>query len=450
VPLNRGCTDFTNFGLEGCSPILIQPMRTISLKCHKELAASPHYKWIALGLLFLASALNYADRGAITAVFPLLKKDLGMSDVALAATGSFFLWSYALASPLAGYLGDRFPRNSVIIWGLVAWSLVTIMTGFVYTAKHVLATRVLLGLAESLYFPAAIALIAELHSSRTQATAMGIHLSGVYVGAVAGGTLTGYVSDKLGWRLSFFILGGASLILGLVCRAFLFEGSREEGSRTGELATKEPSLPVREVISYLLKIPSYLFLLGEAMLLAIASMIFMNWLPLYFSETFRMSLAGAGFSGTFLIQAGAVLGILGGGFLSDRVASHNAKYRMLFQCLCDFMAAPFLLIFITLPNYALVAACLLFYSLVRGVGGANANPLTCLLVKPRMRSTAFGLANMANCFAGGAGILIAGYLKQDFGLGLIFAAVSGIVTSAGILLLIGYLRFLSMDLQRTG
>jgi MFS family permease len=160
-------------------PILVQLMWTISVKRRKDLAASPRYKWISLGLLFVVSALNYADRGAITAVFPLLKSELGMSDVALAATGSLFLWSYALASPLAGYLGDRFPRSSVIVWSLVAWSLVTAMTGFVSTANHVLATRVLLGLAESLYFPAAIALIAELHSSRTQATAMGIHLSGV-------------------------------------------------------------------------------------------------------------------------------------------------------------------------------------------------------------------------------------------------------------------------------
>jgi predicted MFS family arabinose efflux permease len=254
----------------------------------------------------------------------------------------------------------------------------------------------------------------------------------------------------LGWRPSFFILGGAGLILGLACRAFLFESPREEGSRAEELPSKEPSLPVREVISYLLKIPSYLVLLGEAMLLAIGSMIFMNWLPLYFSETFGMSLAGAGFSGTFLIQAGAVLGILGGGFLSDRVALRNPKYRMLFQCLCDFISAPFLLIFITPPNYALIAASLLFYSLVRSLGGANANPLTCILVKPRMRSTAFGLANMANCFAGGAGILVAGYLKRDFGLGLIFAGVSCIITVAGILLLIGYLRFLNTDLQRVG
>src|SRR5262249_48780821 len=68
---------------------------------------SPRYKWYLVGLLFFPVALNYADRTAISAVFPLLKRDLGMSDVALAAVGSLFLWSYGLLSPLAGSVGDR-------------------------------------------------------------------------------------------------------------------------------------------------------------------------------------------------------------------------------------------------------------------------------------------------------------------------------------------------------
>jgi predicted MFS family arabinose efflux permease len=265
---------------------------------------------------------------------------------------------------------------------------------------------------------------------------------------VAGGTLTGYVGDKFGWRPSFLVLGGAGLILGLVCRYFLFENPRQEESWSERLSSRQSSLPMREVIFSLLKIPSYLVLLGEAMLLSIGSLIFLNWMPFYFSETFGMSLAGAGFSGTFLIQAGAILGILGGGFLSDKVGQRDPKYRMLFQCLCDFIAAPFLLVFIRPPNYAVVAGSLLFYSLARSLGGANASPLTSILVKPQMRSTAFGLANMANCVAGGAGVLLAGYLKRDFGLGLVFAGVSCIVTIAGVLLLIGYLRFLNKDLNQ--
>ncbi len=185
-------------------------------------ADSPRYKWILVGILFLAASLNYADRGALTAVFPLLRKDLGMSDLALAAIGSFFLWSYALFSPLAGYLGDRFSRSALVTWSVVAWSVVTALTAFVQTTEQLLAMRVLLGVAESLYIPASLALIAEHHATPTRAMAMSLHLSGFYSGVVFGGTVAGYLGDSYGWRPSLLVLGGVGLLLGLLCKLTVF------------------------------------------------------------------------------------------------------------------------------------------------------------------------------------------------------------------------------------
>jgi predicted MFS family arabinose efflux permease len=193
---------------------------------------SPRYKWYLVAFLFCTAALNYADRTAINAVFPLLKKDLGMSDVALGAIGSFFLWSYALLSPFAGYVGDRVSRRSLIFGSLVAWSVVTLVTGLASTSHQLLAMRVLLGIAECVYLPAAIALIADYHSAQTKATAMAIHVSGLYVGMIAGGALAGYLGDLHGWRSPFFILGGVGLALGLSGRLLQhFRAGRPSGHR---------------------------------------------------------------------------------------------------------------------------------------------------------------------------------------------------------------------------
>lgn len=70
--------------------------------------ASANYKWFVAAMLFSAAALNYGDRTAMTAVFPLLRRDLGMSDLLLGATGTVFLWSYAIVSPFAGFLGTGY------------------------------------------------------------------------------------------------------------------------------------------------------------------------------------------------------------------------------------------------------------------------------------------------------------------------------------------------------
>jgi len=410
-------------------------------------ADSPRYKWILVGILFLAASLNYADRGALSAVFPLLRKDLGMSDMALAAIGSFFLWSYALFSPLAGYLGDRFSRSALVTWSIVAWSVVTILTAFVQSTEQLLSMRVLLGIAESLYIPASLALIAEHHATPTRATAMSLHLAGFYSGVVFGGTVAGYLGESYGWRPSLLVLGGVGLLLGLLCKLTVFGLPTAVRPELGP--EKQPIQSFGRSFSNLVRTVSYWVLLLEAMLLAIGTWIFANWLPLYFTETFKMSLSGAGFAGTFPVQAGAMIGILAGGYFSDRVARKTVQRRMLFHSLCYLAAAPLLLAFVVSSSYAIILAAIFGYSLLRAVGGANANPLLCDLLPKNSWSTAVGLMNTTNCFAGGVGILIAGYLKRDFGLGGIFAGTTGIVLVAGILLLLGYFVFLRRDLERS-
>ena len=410
-------------------------------------ADSPRYKWILVAILFLAASLNYADRGALTAVFPLLRKDLGMSDLALAAIGSFFLWSYALFSPLAGYLGDRFSRSALVTWSVVAWSLVTVFTAFVQSTEQLLAMRVLLGVAESLYIPASLALIAEHHATPTRAMAMALHLTGFYAGVVFGGTVAGYLGDSYGWRPSLLVLGGVGLLLGLLCKFTVFGLPSSLGA--APVPEKQAVQTFGRSFSNLVKTASYWILLLEAMLLAIGTWIFANWLPLYFTEAFRMSLSGAGFAGTFPVQAGAMIGILAGGYFSDRVARKTVQRRMLLHSLCYLAAAPLLLTFVVSSSYAIIIAAIFGYSLLRAVGGANANPLLCDLLPKNSWSTAVGLMNTTNCFAGGVGILIAGYLKRDFGLGGIFAGTAGIVLVAGILLLLGYFLFLRRDLERS-
>src|SRR5215510_2556674 len=98
------------------------------------------YKWKMVALLFCCGALNYGDRAATTTVFPLLQSDLGMTNLGMAAAGSFFLWTYALGSPIAGMLADRMSRRVLIAASLAAWSLITLATGFATSVTQLLLT----------------------------------------------------------------------------------------------------------------------------------------------------------------------------------------------------------------------------------------------------------------------------------------------------------------------
>jgi len=407
---------------------------------------SPTYKWLVIALLFAVAALNYADRTAFTAVFPLLKQDLQMSNVGLAAIGSFFLWSYALSSPLAGFLGDRARRSRLVVWSLTGWSLITGLTGFVTSANQLLGMRLFLGVAEALYIPAAVALIADYHSEKTRGTAMGIHSTGLYVGIVGGGTLAGSLGETYGWRSSLFVLAGAGFLLAFACYLFL-KDVQEPSSSAGDFI-REPGHPSwRSSLTILFAMPSIVVLLIEAMLISIGVWIFANWLPLYYRESFGLTLGAAGFSGTFVVTAGAVLGVIVGGGLSDRAARKKLSHRMLFQALFYLLSAPTLLTLLWTKQFVLITFSIFLFSFLRTVGQCNANPMICDLLPSRVRASAFGVINMLNCLAAGVGVLLTGYLKEDYGLGEIFVGVSMIVGLAGVLLLFGYFSFLEKDLR---
>lgn len=407
-----------------------------ALSPHPELSGRA-IDWRLVLLLACVGAVNYCDRTAISAVLPLIRTDLGASDVGLAAIGSVFLWTYAVGSLFAGWLSDRVPRTAVVIASLAAWSAVTIWTGFARSLTELLATRFVLGLAESAYLPAAVALLADYHGPARRGTAIGIHTAGLSFGTIAGATLAGYLGERYGWRSTFLLLG----VAGLALAAFSF------------IALRNRNVPVEGTrklspFSTLPRVPSYWILLAQSMAAAVGVWVFMNWLPLYFQETYGMSLAFAGFSGTVLLQLPSVAGIVGGGVLSDRIASRNRAARMLLQSACYLAATPVVLMFTMGAAFGFAAAAVVGFALLRAVAMSNENPLLCDLIPAAGRSSAIGLMNAAQCFTGGLGVLLAGYLKKDYGLSGAFAAVSVLTLLCSCITAFGYFTVLRRDLPQ--
>lgn len=405
----------------------------------------PPFRWVLVVALFCAATLNYADRSSISSVFPLLRSELGVSDVALGGIGTAFLWTYALGSPFAGMLADRFPRGRVLLFSIVAWSVVTVGTGLAADYWQLAGSRVLLGLAECLYLPAATAMIADYHGTRTRGLAMGMHSAGLNLGLIAGGVTAGYLGDHYGWRPGFFVLGAAGLLLALLAAPLFLNPAAPTESKP------EPSRPLSALpadLRTLAGIPSFWVLVVKSALTSIGLWIFFNWLPLYFRETYHLSLTASGFTGTFALQAAAITGVLLGGVVSDYVARRNRRNRMLFQCFCYLFSAPFLLAFLGKPEVLFISLCVFGFSLFRGLGQANENPLLCDVVPAALRSSAIGISNLLNSLSGGMGVLLAGVLKREFSLGGVFAATAIFMVAAAAVLWVGYRFFLERDMLR--
>ncbi len=401
-------------------------------------------RWRVALFLFVAAGLNYADRTALSSVIPPLREDLGATDAQIGLAGLLFLWCYAIASPFAGNIADRFSRSTIVIWSLVGWSVVTICTGLVQSMTALLAMRVALGLAECFYLPAATALLGDHHGPSSRGKAMGFHILGLNLGLVVGGSCAGLLAEHFGWRLGFWVLGGLGLLLAMTSKYFLSDGPLQtapDASETRKASAKQAWL-------YLMRVPSFYCLLLAAMTAGVASWIFLSWLPLFFAENYGMGLGAAGLAGVALYKVPVFVGIGIGGWLSDAVALRNRRGRVLIKGLSFIASAPFLFLFIGAPTFALVITMMVLSSLIRAIGLPSEHPLICDVVPARFRSTAVGIFNTCGSAAGGLGVLLAGIFKQDLGLNLIFGASSFIYILAGAVLLLAYWFFIAKDMDR--
>lgn len=391
--------------------------------------------------LFVAAALNYADRTALSSVIPPLRMELGVTDAQIGLIGMLFLWSYALSSPFAGAIADRFSRSRIIVWSLIVWSLITVLTGFASSLMMLLVLRIGLGIAESLYLPAAGALIAEHHASATRGKAMGYHMLGLNIGLVVGGTSAGLLAEHYGWRWGFWILGGLGLVLAMFARHFLHDGPVSP-------TTVKEKASVPKALLYLLRTPSFHCLLFSGMVAGVASWIFLTWLPLFFTENYGMKLGAAGLAGVALYKGPVFLGIAIGGWLSDRAIRWDARSRALVKGLSFIVSAPFLFFFIGAPTFAVVTVVMVLSSLIRAIGLPSEHAILCEVVPPVFRSTAIGVLNTCWTAAGGVGVLLAGLFKEDLGLDMIFGASSFLYVLAGVLMLLAYWFTMGKDIAR--
>jgi MFS family permease len=392
-------------------------------------------KWAAVALLWFVCFFNYADRQAIYSVFPLLKSEMGLTDVQLGIVGASFMWVYAAAAPLAGIVGDRFARKTVIIAGLIFWSAITVATALSTQYSHLVICRALEGLGEAFYFPASMSMLSDYHGRDTRSRAMAIHQSSVYAGTIAGGTAAGVMGQALGWRSSFYLFGTLGTILGLALVAWLREPARSEPPAL-------ESSPVAGVAT-VLKTPMVLLLITVFVGANFVAAIVLTWMPSFLNRKFGMSLAAAGFSSTFYLQIASVLGVISGGVLADRLVRRRRGGRMMTQAIGLIMGVPFIFITGWTLSVPILVLALAGFGYFKGLYDANIWASLHDVVPARVRATAVGVMNAFGWVGAGFAPIAIALASERYGMSAAISASSIVYLLVGSLLLFGTARFLS-------
>ena len=380
----------------------------------------------------MVALLNYVDRQVIFSLFPLLSKDLHLSAVQLGLLSTAFLWIYGILSPFAGFAADRFGRGRLIAASLLVWSAVTVATGVSGTYGQLVAARSVMGLSEACYLPAALALIAQHHTSRTRSLAVGLHQSGLYLGLILGGAAGGWAGERYGWRAPFLILGGAGIVY-VAAVALLLRA----GPAAPEIVSVGGSRRVsfRAAVTELCRLPGFGIMTTVFSSMAVANWLVYTWLPLYLYERFHMSLTEAGFTATFYIQGASVAGIVLGGWLADRWSARSPRGRIYTQAAGLLLASPFLFLLGHTDSRTLLLSALVLFGAGRGFYDCNTMPVLCQVARDDLRSTGYGIFNLAGCLAGGVVAALAGALKNAIGLAAAFQIAAAILCLSTVLLL---------------
>jgi MFS family permease len=192
-----------------------QPGNSIPLKSASGaglLAVSNCRRWAVVGLLFLASFINYLDRATISVALPLISVDLHLGPEIKGLVLSAFFWSYALMQIPVGWGADRWNLRWLYAGLFAVWSLACGFTGFAGSLLVLILLRILLGIGESIYLPGGTKIVSMLFPSPERGFPSGLFDSGTRLGLAVGAPLIAAMIMYCGWRNMFAVVGFTAII----------------------------------------------------------------------------------------------------------------------------------------------------------------------------------------------------------------------------------------------
>lgn len=399
----------------------------------------PRGAWLVVIFLFIVGALNYIDRNMLTTMRFSIIDSIPMSDAQFGLLTSVFLWVYGLMSPLAGYLADKFKRSHIIIFSLLVWSLVTWMTGHATTFNQLLISRALMGISEAFYMPAALALITDYHRGPTQSLATGINLAGVMLGSSLG-FIGGWMAEKYSWNLAFNSFGIIGIVYAVILFLFLKDTPKDETSIVSDTRVRidENRISFYDAIKNLFSKSAYIYLLIFWSFLGLVNWMVVAWLPTYYKETFNLTQSMAGVYATAYFWPASIIGLLVGGYLSDKWSKKNPLARVMVPLIGLMFAVPAILFGSITAVLVITVAAFAVYGLTSKFTDTNMMPMLCLIVDHRYRATGYGILNMLSTIIGGLGVYMAGAMRDaQIGLSLVYqVSAIALIICAGILFLV--------------
>ncbi len=392
-----------------------------------------YYPWVLVALLWFVALLNYMDRQMLSTMQEAMKVDISELNQAEAfgALMAVFLWIYGIVSPFAGIIADRMSRKWLVVGSIFVWSMVTFLMGYAHNFTQLYWLRAFMGISEALYIPSALSLIADWHEGKSRSLAIGIHMTGLYVGQAIGG-FGATLAAMLSWNAAFHWFGVIGVVYSIVLLLLLKENPKhlqKQATTTGEKPSRNPFRGLSVVFSTW----AFWVILFYFAVPSLPGWATKNWLPTLFADNLNIPMASAGPISTITIAVSSFVGVILGGILSDRWVQRNIRGRVYTSAIGLGLTVPALILLGFGHSLIAVVGAGLCFGVGYGIFDANNMPILCQFISSKYRSTAYGIMNMTGVFAGAAVTQVLGKWTDGGNLGLGFALLGAVVVLALIL-----------------
>lgn len=394
------------------------------------------YPWLVVALLWVVALLNYMDRQMLSTMQDAMKFDIVelQKAEAFGALMAVFLWIYGIVSPFAGVVADRVSRKKLVVGSLFVWSAVTYLMGYASDFTQLYWLRALMGVSEALYIPSALSLIADWHEGKSRSLAIGIHMTGLYVGQAVGG-FGATIAATFSWHSTFYWFGIIGIAYSVVLALLLHDKPKAAAAvaTSPDPATLMKKESLWRGLSVVLSTWAFWVILIYFAVPSLPGWATKNWLPTLFEKNLGLDMALAGPMSTITIAASSFVGVLLGGVMSDKWVLRNIRGRIYTSAIGLGMTIPALVLLGFGHSVVAVVGAGMLFGIGFGMFDANNMPILCQIISAKYRATAYGVMNMVGVFAGAAVTHLLGKWTDGGNLGMGFAVLGGIVIVALVL-----------------
>ncbi len=287
-------------------------------------------RWVIVGLIAIATVINYIDRNALAVMWPEIAPEIGATKEDYALLVTIFMLFYALGQFVFGKLFDAIGTRLGFALSIGVWSISIALHAVASSITSFAIFRAMLGISEAGAWPGAVKANAEWFPARERAFAQGIFNAGASIGAIISAPLIALMFIYMGWKGTFLVIGVLGLVWLLpwlvIYRAgpdkhpWVSEAERALILEKPVVENPEASLAPAYVptMKQLLKHRESWGVILSRFFLDPIWWLFVSWLPIYLAETFNFDIKQIGIF-AWVPFVGAMIGSLLGGWLSGQL-----------------------------------------------------------------------------------------------------------------------------------